>query len=79
MTEIFDFGFTTVNHDELDVYKESVATVEQADKKSVEMFDAISLLLTNLKANPEKEYILWPDRVAKIEAFEQHLKGIMDS
>jgi len=78
MSEIFDFGFTTVNHDELDVYKESVATVEQADKKSVEMFDAISVLLTNLKANPEKEYILWPDRVAKIESFEKHLRGIMD-
>lgn len=79
MSKPFDFGFTTANHDELDVYRESVATVEQADKKSIEMFDAISLLLTNLKANPEKEYILWPDRLAKIEAFEAHLKGIMDS
>ena len=32
--------------------------------------------LNNLKANPEKEYILWPDRLKKVEAFETHLQRI---
>ena len=30
----------------------------------------------NLKKNPEKEYILWPDRLTKVEAFEDHLTKI---
>ena len=30
----------------------------------------------NLKKNPQKEYILWPDRLAKVEAFEDHLQEI---
>jgi len=36
-------------------------------------------LLANLKANPEKEYIKWPDRVAKVEEFETHLQGIYNN
>jgi len=36
-------------------------------------------LLNNLKKNPEKEYILWPDRLAKVEAFETHLQKIYKS
>jgi hypothetical protein len=32
--------------------------------------------LTNLKANPEKEYILWPNRLDKIEEFETHIQNI---
>jgi len=33
-------------------------------------------LLNNLKKNPEKEYILWPNRLAKVEEFETHLQSI---
>ena len=33
-------------------------------------------LLTNLKANPEKEYILWPNRLEKVEQFEDHIQKI---
>jgi hypothetical protein len=33
-------------------------------------------LLNNLKLNPEKEYILWPNRTEKIEQFEDHIQSI---
>jgi len=36
-------------------------------------------LLNNLKKNPEKEYILWPDRLKKVESFEDHLTKIYNS
>jgi len=40
------------------------------------LYDAILPLLANLKMSPEKEYILWPDRVEKIEKFETHIQNI---
>jgi len=36
-------------------------------------------LLTNLKKNPEKEYILWPNRIEKVDQFEDHLRKIYNS
>ena len=41
------------------------------------LYNAILPLLSNLKKNPEKEYILWPNRTEKIEAFEDHIAGII--
>ena len=90
MSELFDFGFTAVDENELDA-------VQTAQKKNAEigssaaqaaeaarlkqdtldaLYNAITPLLNNLKKNPEKEYILWPDRLAKVEAFEDHLQKI---
>jgi hypothetical protein len=40
------------------------------------LFNAITPLLNNLKANPEKEYIKWPNRVDKVEAFEGQILKI---
>ena len=81
--DIFDFGFTAVDETELqavqdaqkaigDTEVEAKSTQEKLDK----LYNAIIPLLNNLKANPEKEYILWPDRLAKVEAFESHLQKI---
>ena len=53
---------------------EQVATATQ--DKIDNLYNAIVPLLNNLKKNPEKEYILWPDRLAKVEAFEDHLQKI---
>ena len=33
-------------------------------------------LLNNLKTNPEKDYIYWPNRQEKVEQFETHIQGI---
>ena len=40
--------------------------------------DLVLPLLYNLQKNPEKEYIKWPDRTAKIEAFEDHIRKIIE-
>ena len=69
----FDFGFTLVDEAELDVAKEvasSTASATNTQDKLDKLYNAITPLLNNLKANPEKEYIKWPNRVDKVEAFE---------
>ena len=63
--ELFDFGFTCVDESELNIYQEAqqkVAETSQAvtatQEKIDKLYNAIQPLLNNLKANPEKEYIL---------------------
>tara|TARA_Y100000816_G_scaffold119904_1_gene84184 strand:- start:360 stop:626 length:267 start_codon:yes stop_codon:yes gene_type:complete len=79
----FDFGFTAVTEDELDVVKDvtkkaeslganALNTQERLDK----LYNAITPLLNNLKKNPEKEYILWPNRLEKVEQFEDLIQKI---
>ena len=84
--EIFDFGFTLVDEDELDTVQEieqkvseSSTTAEQTQDKLDKLFSAIQPLLNNLKANPEKELIKWPNRLEKIESFEDHIQKIYNS
>ena len=75
----FDFGFTLVDEADLDVSKElasATATSTSAQDKLDTLYNAITPLLNNLKANPEREYIKWPNRVDKVEAFETHILKI---
>tara|TARA_B100001250_G_C19808014_1_gene794324 strand:- start:1374 stop:1637 length:264 start_codon:yes stop_codon:yes gene_type:complete len=81
--DIFDFGFTAVDETELEAVQtatkkaDTVATTADKTKSKLDdLYNAITPLLNNLKKNPEKEYILWPDRLAKVEAFETHLQKI---
>tara|TARA_R110000803_G_scaffold151130_1_gene216301 strand:- start:1021 stop:1269 length:249 start_codon:yes stop_codon:yes gene_type:complete len=79
MSDIFDFGFTAVDEDELEVVQRGSAAVESAKStqdKLDQMYNAIVPLLNNLKANPEKDYILWPNRLKKVEQFETVLQKI---
>ena len=89
--DLFDFGFTAVDEHELDVVQkeqqksakignEAAKAAEAAksnQKQLDDLYNAIVPLLNNLKKNPEKEYILWPNRTEKIEAFENHISGII--
>ena len=76
---IFDFGFTAVTEEELEVVQ---AAKEQAEghldthDRLVNLYNAVQPLLNNLRANPEKEYIYWPNRLEKVEAFSDMLDGI---
>jgi hypothetical protein len=86
MNDDFDFGFTLVDESELEavqkattVAAETSSTAEHLQEKVDKLYNAIQPLLTNLKANPEKEYILWKDRVAKVDAFADHLYNIYKS
>jgi len=86
MSDIFDFGFTAVDEDELDAVQTARQdadgldeSLEHVQDKLDSLFNAIIPLLNNLKKNPEKDYILWPDRLAKVESFEDHLQKIYKS
>ena len=79
MSDIFDFGFTAVTEDELEVAK-AKAEVETAatgtQDKLDKLYNAVIPLLSNLKKNPEKEYIYWPNRLDKVEEFSDKLKEV---
>lgn len=78
--DIFDFGFTAVTLDELEVIQETTAQLESTTAEASEvkarldnMYKAIQPLLNNLKKDPERDYIYWPERLTKIEAFSDHI------
>ena len=81
-----DFGFTTADETELATFKKAITEIESKgedienlEDKLNELYKAIQPLLNNLKANPTKEYILWPDRLKKVKQFEDYLKKIYES
>jgi len=83
MSDIFDFGFTAVDEQELEAVQkasatatETAQTAEQLQARLDNLYNAITPLLNNLKKNPEKEYILWPNRLSKVEEFETHLQKL---
>tara|TARA_Y100000287_G_scaffold133111_1_gene108087 strand:- start:206 stop:469 length:264 start_codon:yes stop_codon:yes gene_type:complete len=82
----FDFGFTAVDESELQSVQQTAALANDAEQlatttqeKLDRLYNAIQPLLTNLKKNPEKEYILWPNRISRVDAFEDHLRKIYNS
>lgn len=84
--DFFDFGFTAVDESELKAVQEatrqneSIATTATVTQEKLDkLYNAIVPLLNNLKKNPEKEYILWPNRIEKVEQFETHLLNIYRS
>jgi hypothetical protein len=83
MSDMFDFGFTAVDESELEAVQALGATAKDVEEKASttqdkldKLYNAIIPLLNNLKKNPEKEYILWPNRLEKVEEFETHLQTI---
>lgn len=76
MDDLFDFGFTAVTEEELETVQLASLTASDAQERLDKLFNAIQPLLTNLKKNPEKEYILWPNRLEKVEAFEDIIQNI---
>jgi hypothetical protein len=80
--EVFDFGFTTVTEEELEVVQKAQKSEETAQivqEKIDRLYNAIQPLLNNLKVNPSKEYIYWPNRMEKVEQFETYLQNIYKS
>ena len=80
----FDFGFKAVDENELEAVQKLsseastiAASAEQNEEKLNKLYNAILPLLSNLKANPEKDYIYWPNRTEKVEAFEDLISGIV--
>ena len=84
MSDICDFGFTAVDESELDAVREAQSVISATTDTSSELedrlnklYNAVLSLLTNLKMNPEKDYIYWPNRVDKVEQFETHIANII--
>ena len=80
----FDGGITAGDEDELEVVQKQTQKVESTSGKAEELEDKINKLynsilplLSNLKMNPEKDYIYWPKRTEKVEAFEELIAGII--
>jgi hypothetical protein len=83
MKSMWDFGFTAVTEDELEVVQKAAAQVQDStasasdyQEKLQNLYNAVIPLLQNLKKNPDKNYIYWPNRTAKIEEFETHIQQI---
>ena len=82
----FDFGFTAMDAEELDAVQDSVMAAQKAQEVSSDvqnkidaLYNMIMPLLNNLQKNPEKEYIYWPNRMDKVEAFRDQLTEVYNS
>ena len=85
-TLIFDFGFTAVDESDLDAYQQAQdaknqlqaasGTAAELEDRLNQLYNAFAPLINNLKKDPSKDYILWPERLTKIEAFEDMLQDI---
>ena len=79
--EIFDFGFTTTDIDmsEKDAELEEYKGRAEAYKMSMNsIYREIQPLLDNLAANPERDYIHWPNRAEKVQEFRQRLSDLLE-
>ena len=83
--DIFDFGFTAVDEGELESVRKATAEhevlvekIKSVDTRAKTLYDNIIPLLDNLKAKPDKDYIYWPNRYEKIDAFADRLFKIMN-
>lgn len=86
-----DFGFSLVSEQELKQHEEALKqkvqeqsvvvkqTTQQYQNKLDGLMAMILPLLNNLSKDPDKEYILWPDRSAKIIAFRKKLEDYAKS
>jgi hypothetical protein len=82
----FDFGFSLVDESELEAVQQaqqvitSTKTEASATQEKIDMlYNMMMPLLNNLAKNPEKEYIYWPNRIDKLEAFRDKLREVYES
>lgn len=82
----FDFGFTIVDEEELEVVQQASTQASKAEEsadsweaKCVDLYNHFKPLLNNLQKNPEKDYIYWPNRNGKLEEFSDLIDKIYNS
>jgi Mg2+ and Co2+ transporter CorA len=83
LDESFDFGFSIVDEGELQVLQEAQDTITTVSAEAATLEDRLNKLynmmmplLNNLAKNPDKNYIFWPNRLAKIEQFRDQLDKV---
>jgi DNA repair exonuclease SbcCD ATPase subunit len=82
-----DFGFSFIDDEISDLKKQVKSNTNDFSKVSEEneilknnmkeLFELTNKFLENLKKNPEKKTIYWPNRAEKIEEFQEKLKQIV--
>jgi hypothetical protein len=66
-----DFGFSFSDE------KETLLVKEELTDQLQSLYNAIIPLLKNLKANPDKDTIVWPNRTEKIDQFKAKIDKIV--
>ena len=74
----FDFGIDFSDDLSVEVHEKTVQATK-AQNKAEAMYKAILPLLNNLKKNPDKPNIVWPDREKKIDEFIKKLDNVLKS
>ena len=74
----FDFGIDFAD-DPTEVISQHLTTASNAQVKAETMYKMIMPLLNNLKKNPDKPNIVWPDREKKIDEFIKKLDNVLKS
>lgn len=84
MSDLFDFGFTACNEEELEAVQKATAQVQETtasasdyQERMNKLYNAIIPLLDNLSNNEDKSYIYWPNRKEKIAQFRAHIQKIV--
>lgn len=79
----FDFGFSLVDEQELEAVQTAneqiqttTASAEELQDRLTHLYDAFQPLMNNLKQSADKDYIYWPNRIQKIEQFQDMLDSI---
>ena len=73
MSQDFSFSFVE-NDDNSNKYDEEI---EKITNQRDQILNEINKLLENLKKEPEKDTIKWPNRVPDIEKFQEKLQKII--
>jgi hypothetical protein len=91
LNEEDDFGFSLVSEQELKAHEELLrqkvqeqtvvkdSLTTQYQNKIDGLMAMIMPLLTNLAKDPTKEYIFWPDRSVKINAFKKKIEDYVNT
>jgi len=74
----FDFGIDFTD-DLTEVVNEKEQQAAIAQNKAETMYKMIMPLLNNLKKNPDKPNIVWPDREKRIDEFIKRLDNVLKS
>lgn len=84
LDEEFCFGFSLVNETELqkshehnqEVIKNVQNYADIQEDRFNKLYSMVMPLLNNLKKDPDRDYILWPDRVNKINEFIKKINAV---
>ena len=59
------------------VIKETAATAEEYRARMHRLYKMVMPLLNNLRENPERSYIYWPERQDKIDEFQRRIEAVI--